>query len=171
MKIGSLGFNLEQVGGLSALLSGMALLVLVLAFHGYFMGVINQSYQARSKKALEDAFFLKAICWFFLSMLLLMLTHIGEIFLWALSLMSLGIVPDLGQGLVFCGSTYTTTTIGYATNGLPLGWKLISVFIALSGIFNFAWSTSVMLEMLPNFRQARVSRSNLVNTRKNPIKH
>ena len=159
MKLGRFDFNLEQVGGLNSLLLGIAFLVVVLAFHGYFMGVINQSYQNKSKRAIDQGLFLKAISLFFLSMLFLMFTHIAEIFLWSFGLMGMGIVPDLGQGLVFCGATYTTTTIGYATEPLPLGWKLIAVFIALSGIFNFAWSTSVMLEMLPNFRLARISRA------------
>ncbi|WP_155763424.1 hypothetical protein [Polynucleobacter asymbioticus] len=53
MKLGPFDFNLEQVGGLNSLLLGIAFLVVVLAFHGYFMGVINQSYQNKSKRAID----------------------------------------------------------------------------------------------------------------------
>ena len=37
---------------------------------------------------------------------------------------------------------------------MPLDWKLLALFIALSGLFSVALSTAVMLSMSPLFRYA-----------------
>ena len=54
---------------------------------------------------------------------------------------------------MFSGSSYTT--LGFAPNVFPPGWELVTVIIAVSGMFAFAWSTTVMLEMMKNFGRAR----------------
>ncbi|GEM_PF-5918659 len=47
--------------------------------------------------------------------------------------------------LVFAGSAYTT--VGFGTNPLPIGWDLVMVVIALSGMIAFGWSISVLFGM------------------------
>jgi hypothetical protein len=62
-----------------------------------------------------------------------------------MSLLLLGIDDNLAHALIMAGSTYTT--VGFVSDTMPLGWKLYPVFMAITGLFNFAWSTGVMMSM------------------------
>ena len=68
----------------------------------------------------------------------------------------LGLVDTLRQALTFCGSTYTT--VGYNSDLMPEGWKVMTMIIALSGMFSFAWTTGVMMLMLKPFHAAQYAR-------------
>jgi hypothetical protein len=46
---------------------------------------------------------------------------------------------------LFAGSTYTT--IGY-NDILPRGWGMLSPLIAISGLFSFGWSGSVLVDVV-----------------------
>ena len=58
----------------------------------------------------------------------------------------------VGQSILFSGSTYTA--MGFMDDPLPNGWKMLAIIIACSGMFAFAWTASVMIIMIKNFRQA-----------------
>ena len=49
-------------------------------------------------------------------------------------------------------------TDGYGEDIMPVGWKLLTTIIALSGMFAFAWTTSVLLNMMKMYQEARVAR-------------
>ena len=44
--------------------------------------------------------------------------------------------------------------MGFMNNILPYGWEMLAIIIALSGMFAFAWTASVMISMTKNFRKA-----------------
>jgi hypothetical protein len=44
--------------------------------------------------------------------------------------------------MVYAGSTYTT--VGFVSDPLPTQWQLLSVIMAVSGLFTFGWSTAVV---------------------------
>ena len=85
-----------------------------------------------------------------------MMTHLGEIALWAFIVHQLGLVDTLRQALTFCGSTYTT--VGYNGDLMPDGWEVMTMIIALSGMFSFAWTTGIMMLMLKPFHAAQYAR-------------
>ena len=91
-------------------------------------------------------------------MIALMITHVVEIGIWSCALYAAGLVDNLRRAIVFTGNTYTT--VGYGEDILPLGWKLLTTIIALSGMFAFAWTTSVLLNMMKMYQEARVARRN-----------
>jgi hypothetical protein len=69
--------------------------------------------------------------------------------LWAILVFQLDLVDTLRQAITFCGSTYTT--VGYNSDLMPEGWKVMTMIIALSGMFSFAWTTGIMMMMLRPF--------------------
>lgn len=79
---------------------------------------------------------------FFSSIICLLLSHIAQIYIWALFLWFPGIVENFHLAILFAGSTYTT--VGFANDNLALHWQLLAVIMAISGLFAFAWSTSIM---------------------------
>jgi hypothetical protein len=72
--------------------------------------------------------------------------HLFEIFAWAASLVYSGLVPDWRMAGFFAGNTYTT--VGYGTFILPDGWKMLAPIIAISGLFTFGWSGSVLVDLI-----------------------
>jgi len=72
--------------------------------------------------------------------------HLLEMFAWAASLVYSGLVPDWRMAGFFAGNTYTT--IGYGNLILPDGWKMLAPIIAISGLFTFGWSGSVLVDLI-----------------------
>ena len=72
--------------------------------------------------------------------------HVFEIFAWAASLVYSGLVPDWRVAGFFAGNTYTT--IGYGAFILPDGSKMLAPIIAMSGLFTFGWTGSVLVDLV-----------------------
>lgn len=131
---------------------GLAAILLVTVVHGYFVKRIL----LRSESAIHEHSSARRLnsvtIRFYLSIVALVLLHVGEIFIWALSLDVFQLTDNLLDALLVAGSTYTT--VGFEADSLRPGWKFYPVFIAVSGLFNFAWSTSTMMTLLTQAREA-----------------
>ena len=89
---------------------------------------------------------------FYASFFFIALVHLCEIILWCFYLLSLGLIDDAVQALLFAGSCYTT--VGFVSDILPYGWKSLAFFIAFTGLFSLAWTTSVMIGMTNTYKSA-----------------
>ena len=65
--------------------------------------------------------------------------------MWAVFLFMLGLIDDGLTAIIFAGSCYTT--VGFAADSLPYGWKTLAFFIAFTGLFSLAWTTSGLVSM------------------------
>jgi hypothetical protein len=84
---------------------------------------------------------------------LLLALHLFEIFLWSAALVLSGLVPDWHNAGFFAGNTYTT--IGYGTFLLPAAWEMLAPIMAISGLFTFGWSGSVLVDYVRRIHQIR----------------
>lgn len=66
-----------------------------------------------------------------------------EIWLWAVSYLALGIVPDFETALYF--STATFATVGYGDIVADPGWRLLSSLEGVSGFLLIGWSTAYLV--------------------------
>jgi Ion channel len=137
---------------LPSYLVGTAILLLVMVFHGFVLLQISKRYEVKTFLYLAEKKFSEVTLCFYLSVFCLFLTHIAEIIIWGIAIFALQLLPNLGQSILFSGSTYTA--MGFMEDILPDGWKMLAVIIAFSGMFAFAWTASVMISMTKNFRQA-----------------
>ena len=135
---------------------GSIMLLLILFFHGLAMASIGEHYEWQSNRLLAARRFWLVEVVFYFSMIALMITHIAEIGIWSYALFAAGLVDDMRKAIIFTGNTYTT--VGYGEDILPVGWKLLTTIIALSGMFAFAWTTTVLLNMMKMYQEARVAR-------------
>lgn len=124
---------------------GLIGLTVILIFHGLSINLILVRFDLYADRALLLKRYNHVFFWFYLSLILIALIHVAEIFFWALGLVALDLVPDLIKGLLFSGSCYTT--VGFVDDLLPIGWKSLAFFISFSGMFSLAWTTSVMIHM------------------------
>ena len=141
---------------LPAYLFGISMLLVVMLIHGIALVQIAKRYEVKSFLYLAEHRYSAVAFVFYLSVLCLFLMHIFEIILWGVSLWLFKLLPNLGESILFSGSTYTA--MGFMDDLLPNGWKMLAVIIAFSGMFAFAWTASVMISMTKNFRQAYTRR-------------
>jgi hypothetical protein len=133
-------------------LLGGAMLVIIMVFHGVMLLQIAKRYEVKTFLYLAEKKYSAVAFRFYISVFYLFLTHIAEILIWGLALYTFKLLPELGESILFSGSTYTA--MGFMEDILPYGWKMLAVIIAFSGMFAFAWTASVMISMTKNFRQA-----------------
>jgi Ion channel len=94
---------------------------------------------------------------------MLLSLHVAEMFLWAAALVYSGLVPDWRSAGFFAGNTYTT--VGYGSFILPNGWRMLAPIIAMSGLFTFGWSGSVLVDFV---RRLNTIRDAAVNPERRP---
>jgi len=137
---------------LPAYIFGFAMLLIMMLIHGLALLQIAKRYEVKSFLYLSEHKYSSVAFVFYISVMCLFLIHIFEIILWGFALWLFKLLPNLGESILFSGSTYTA--MGFMEDVLPSGWKMLAIIIAFSGMFAFAWTASVMISMTKNFRQA-----------------
>lgn len=131
---------------------GILGLLAILVFHGTCINHVIMKFDKKTKYCFSVGKYKSVYFHFYLTFIFIALIHISEIVLWTFYLFALQLVNDGIQALVFVGSCYTT--VGFASDTLPVGWKSLAFFIAFSGLFSLAWTTSVMIGMTEAYKTA-----------------
>jgi hypothetical protein len=131
---------------------GLVGMVVVLIFHGSGINHIIMRFEKRTDVNLNNGQYNRVFVHFYASFFFVALVHLCEIILWCFYLLTLGLIDDAVQALLFAGSCYTT--VGFVTDILPAGWKSLAFFIAFTGLFSLAWTTSVMIGMTNTYKAA-----------------
>jgi hypothetical protein len=126
---------------------GAAVLVSITLVHGSILGWIVRDYHRGAKRLLEHASRpLWASLRFGRAVLLMLVLHIVDMSIWATVLTRLGLISDARNSLYFTANSYTT--LGYGGVPLGFGWRELSPMMAICGLFTFAWTTSVMFNVV-----------------------
>ena len=131
---------------------GILGLVIILVFHGFWINHIIMRFEIKTDKNLLLGQYNRVFGHFYVCFFFIALVHICEIVLWCFFILILGLMDDAVQALLFAGSCYTT--VGFVTDALPVGWKSLAFFIAFTGLFSLAWTTSVMIGMTNTYKAA-----------------
>jgi hypothetical protein len=122
---------------------GTAALVTSLMIHGAGMFWIqrrNVHYQRLPPLGLR-----REVAFSFL-ILLMLATHIVEVMLWSVALYGAGAVATFRDAYYYVAVTYTT--LGYGEGTLTAPWRILAPMIAMSGVFAFGWTTSVLFSIV-----------------------
>ncbi len=122
---------------------GAAILVAIALFHGLTLhGIVRWSRTMERQLRERRSHPFRASVLFACAVFLVLGLHVVEIVMWGVCLTELELVSTIRDGLYFSGNTYTT--LGYGGDPLPEGWRPITVIIAISGLFNFAWTAGAL---------------------------
>lgn len=132
----------NYVFNFDALILGCVTILLCLIIQALFVMVVTSKFKAGVRNLINSDRWILAQIVFFAGILMLLISHLVQIYIWGLSLTLFDIIPNSHQAMVFAGSTYTT--VGFVTDPLPIQWQLMTVIMATSGFFSFGWSTAVM---------------------------
>jgi hypothetical protein len=87
--------------------------------------------------------------------MLMLLLHLAEIWVWAAALVYSGLVANWRAAGFFAANTYTT--VGYGNFLLPEGWHMLAPIIAMSGLFTFGWTGSVLVEIVRRCQEIKAA--------------
>lgn len=132
----------EYVFNFDALILGCVTILLCLIVQALFVMLVTSKFKPPVRRLVNNDRWILAQTVFFAGILLLLISHLVQIYLWGLALTIFDIIPNEHQAMVFAGSTYTT--VGFVNDPLPVHWQLLTVIMAASGFFSFGWSTAVM---------------------------
>jgi hypothetical protein len=138
--------HLSEVMPAADLLFGGVMLILVMLVHAAGMRWTSNHVLRRSTVLLMRPKRWRADLLTSGTVFVLLGLHVLEMFAWAASLVYSGLVPDWRMAGFFAGNTYTT--IGYGNFILPDGWKMLAPIIAMSGLFTFGWTGSVLVDLV-----------------------
>ncbi len=138
----------------SPILLGLGVLLVILFNHAIFIEVVTELHNRFTVPFIEKKKRLLSRSFLYLSIALLVCSHLVEISIWGIALVLTDLVPNFYEAAFFSGSTYTT--LGYGKELLPGSWDTITVIIALSGMFSIAWTTSCLISMLGSFHPTRI---------------
>jgi hypothetical protein len=133
-------------------LYGVFGLLLVLLFHGSAINFIMLRFERLTIGNLKLKQYNRVFFHFYAAFFFIALVHIVEIIIWTLYIITLNLMDDGIQTLLFVGSCYTT--VGFVEDILPAGWKSLAFFISFSGLFSVAWTTSAMITMTNSYKAA-----------------
>jgi hypothetical protein len=138
--------RLEDPGLITELGFGLLILVLFISVHGWCMGVVTKFFAVRfarfgPESAQWRVSFLVAV-----TIALLASVHLVETMIWVIPIWWFGLIGEFRDAFYFVLQGYTT--LGDAKVELPNSWRMIGPMIAISGLFTFSWTGSVMVYVM-----------------------
>lgn len=116
---------------------------LTVAGHGLGMDLVRRNFEHFGKPLLRQSHNAGARTAFMIGVVSIMvLTHFLGIVVWALTFLSLEIVPEVEQAMFYSMQYYTT--MGANVHRLPERWAGFGGFEAMTGMLMFGWSTAVL---------------------------
>lgn len=135
--------DMDYVFNFKALFVGCAAMLICLLLQATAAHAVSLQIKPKIELLQNHRKHYRAQFFFLASALILLASHLCQIYVWGASLWLSGAEENRHIALVFAGSTYTT--VGFANDPLPVGWQLTTIIMATSGLFSFGWSTSIML--------------------------
>lgn len=152
-----------------ALMASALIMIGILVFHAFYMFAASRSYRARATRMIESRRYYAAQLLFVLGALVISFSHIFEILILGYTLNWMGLIQDTHKAIVFAGSTYTT--VGFGPDPLPIGWDLVMVTMAMSGLITVAWTTTILFGMATYSQRAHELEMKLKRSRRHGSAH
>ena len=134
---------------------GFLLIICTLTIHSIGMYTVMHRFELNWPVFLNEENEFRRQFYFGHLVVMMLLTHILEVFLIALVLDGIHAFHNLRTAFYFTGETYTT--LGFGDILLPPGWRQLALFIAMSGLFAFGWSTGVLVSIVGKTYEAQFS--------------
>jgi len=156
--------HLAQVMPAADVAFGGGMLLLIVLIHATGVRAVTGHVSRRSHELMQQPHVWRADVLMGSSVFMLLGLHLVEAVAWAAALVYGGLVPSWRAAGFFAGNTYTT--VGYGAFPLPPGWEMMAPIIAISGLFTFGWSGSVLVDIV-----ARCQRIKDRATSRTPLPH
>lgn len=145
--------HLSAVMPAADLFLGGAMLVFIILVHAAGVRSLTSHVIRRSAEIMRRPTLWRADLLMGGIVFMLLALHLTEMIIWAAALVYSNLVADWRTAGFFAGNTYTT--VGYGSFVLPNGWRMLAPIIAMSGLFTFGWSGSVLVDFVQRINKIR----------------
>lgn len=128
---------------------GLTMLVAVILIHGFGIRVVNRRFSRGWARVTVRSRHWRINLLLAVAVGSLAALHLAETLLIATPLWLAGIMPNLRDSYYFVLESYTT--LGEGNLRLPEPWRLLGPIIAMSGLFTFGWTGSVLVSIMTQF--------------------
>jgi hypothetical protein len=136
------------------LVLGGVLLVAIVLFHGIGVRFITVLFRTRcAALATGPRNSARFEVLFGVAIFLLLTLHLAEVVFWTAALVYSKLLVNWRIAGFFVANTYTT--LGYGNFVLPTQWNMLAPIIAISGLFTFGWTGSVLVGFVGLLNRAR----------------
>lgn len=126
---------------------GISTLIFLTLLHAVGLYGANRHYTVLAQRLRDrHRHVLDAAILFGWVVLLFVMLHVLETFIWATVLYKLHLVARFRDAFYFSANSYTT--LGYGEVLLPQSWRELSPLIAISGLFTFGFTTSALVDVV-----------------------
>ena len=132
-------------------------LVFIIAIHGIGLGQISKFFSSHFVHYTPQTARWRAALLTSVSIALIVSLHFVETHIWAGTLLGAQMIGNYRDAYFYVLEAYTT--LGEGPGYLPDGYRLMSPIIALSGLFTFGWSGSVLVYIVGQTGRLHAERS------------
>lgn len=149
--------SLVEPNPITELTLATVVLVFIITVHGWSLGQASKFFSS------EFALFSTHTARWRVSLLtgatiaLLVIIHLIETLLWTIPLLEFDIIPNFRNAYYYVLEAYTT--LGEGNIALPDEWRLVGPVIAISGLFTFGWTASVLVYVMNEVGKLHAERS------------
>jgi hypothetical protein len=136
---------------------GTLILIIVIFVHGAGIRTINRRFSEAWIHVKSDTPHWQINSLLAIAIGSLTILHLVETLLWALPIYFTGMIPNMRDSYYYVLESYTT--LGEGNVSLPQQWRLIGPIIAISGLFTFGWTGSVLVSIMTDFGKLDATRA------------
>ena len=136
------------------LIFGGSILLVIVMFHTFATRFITSVFLRRSQSLTAHAAWWRADVLFAGTLIGLLSVHLAEILFWTAALVFTDIVKDWSRAAYFASNCYTALGEPFS---LPKAWRLVPPIMAISGIFTFAWTASLLVDFVSRYNDLRAA--------------
>ncbi|MBP6778614.1 MAG: hypothetical protein KA151_15335 [Piscinibacter sp.] len=152
LRIGIADNPLTEALPVPDLMFGGTVLVIVIAFHAFWIRFITSLFLTRASAIEVTKSAWRADVLFIAMVIALLTVHLSEVVLWSAALVLGGLVPDWSRAAYFAANCYTALGEPFS---LAHAWRVVPPIIAMSGIFAFGWTASVFVNFVARYNELR----------------
>lgn len=158
--------RLEEFMPAADLFFGGAMLLIIVLVHATGLRLVTSRFERRMALLRVRPSTWRPDLYMLASVVLLLIVHLSEIFIWAAALVGFGLVPNWRVAGFVAANTYTA--VGYGSFEVPQSWQMLQPFLALSGLFTIGWSVSVLVEIVRGSHEIKTEayKAKLAQTRR-----
>jgi len=139
------------------LLLATLILVPVIVIHGWCLGRVSKFFSGRFALFTSETAAWQVSLLTGTTIAILVIIHLMETLLWTVPLTELGMIDNFRDAYYYVLEAYTT--LGEGNVALPDAWRLVGPIIAISGLFTFGWTGSVLVYVMTEVGKFHAARS------------
>ena len=152
-----LAASLSNPGPFTELGLTTLVLVLIIVVHGWCLNRVSKLFSTRFALYTPRTPRWRVSLLMGTTIALLVIIHLFETFVWTVPIWRLGMIPNLRNAYYYVLEAYTT--LGEGNVALPNEWRLAGPVIAISGLFTFGWTGSVLVYVMGQIGRLHAERS------------